>query len=165
LLFVAAVFVAAVLFSAFVDDGNAHLVAQPASKKVEHVIKSQEENLAHAKYVCNNGANANKRWHCKAKAWLRTELSQSEAKLIPTEPDWIAIQIHYAELIGQGGDAGGTDPWPNCPDPYDHAGHSWYDTVACENPVYGWYDGPGYYRCGLQFDPGWERRYGVRFCP
>jgi hypothetical protein len=36
--------------------------------------------------------------------------------------------------------------------------------VACENGG-DWLDSPGYYRCGLQFDPMWERHYGRRFCP
>lgn len=42
-------------------------------------------------------------------------------------------------------------------------GHSWYDTVGCENGG-SWLDSPGFYRCGLQFDPMWERVYG-RLCP
>jgi hypothetical protein len=56
----------------------------------------------------------------------------------------------------------GGDPWPMCPDPFDGGG-SWNDTVACENSG-NWYDSAGYYRCGLQFDPIWERRFG-RLCP
>ena len=72
---------------------------------------------------------------------------------------WIAKQIWVANQIGA---SSIRDPWPNCPDPYDGGG-SWQDTVNCENGG-SWYDSPGYYRCGLQFDPMWERKYG-RLCP
>lgn len=71
---------------------------------------------------------------------------------------WIGRQIWAANQIG----GHGTDPWPNCPDPFDGGG-SWQDTVNCENGG-NWYDSPGFYRCGLQFDPMWERKYG-RLCP
>jgi hypothetical protein len=76
---------------------------------------------------------------------------------------WINKQIAAAEKIGRAGDRAGTDPWPNCPDPYDHRGATWWHTVRCENHGR-WLDSPGYYRCGLQFDPMWERIYG-RLCP
>jgi hypothetical protein len=87
---------------------------------------------------------------------------------------WVRRQIEVATLLGKDGDAQGTDPWPNCPDPYDHQGHSWRDTLKCENRAYAeiygvwnpkaWLDSPGYFRCGLQFEPRWERRYG-KLCP
>jgi len=72
---------------------------------------------------------------------------------------WVEKQIHAANILGA--ESAG-DPWPNCPDPYDGRG-SWQATVNCENNG-NWYDSPGYYRCGLQFDPMWERRFG-RLCP
>lgn len=72
---------------------------------------------------------------------------------------WVQRQIRVANIIGA---ASSGDPWPNCPDPFDGGG-SWQDTVNCENGG-NWYDSPGYYRCGLQFDPGWETKYG-RLCP
>lgn len=81
----------------------------------------------------------------------------------PVATDWRARQIAAAETLGREADAAGTDPWPNCPDPYDHAGASWDDTVACENSG-SWLDSPGYFRCGLQFEPMWERRFG-ELCP
>lgn len=73
---------------------------------------------------------------------------------------WIAKQIRVAEIIGH---SSSSDPWPNCPDPIWNGAASWQDTVNCENGG-NWYDSPGYYRCGLQFDPAWERIYG-RLCP
>lgn len=76
---------------------------------------------------------------------------------------WINKQISAAEVLGYEGDQQGTDPWPNCPDPYDHGGASWTDTVNCENSG-NWYDSSGYFRCGLQFKPSWEYRFG-RLCP
>lgn len=72
--------------------------------------------------------------------------------------DWAARQIAAATVIGR--ESGG-DPWPNCPDPWD--GGSFTALVSCENGG-SWYDSPGYYRCGLQFDPMWEQRFG-RLCP
>jgi hypothetical protein len=86
------------------------------------------------------------------------------------QPDWATVQIRYATLIAE---ASGGDPWPNCPDPYDGSGAAWWNpnypadkgtTLGCENGG-SWYDSPGYYRCGLQFDPGWEYKYGRKFCP
>lgn len=74
---------------------------------------------------------------------------------------WIHKQIAIATKIGRESRA---DPWPNCPDPiWNGPRYTWQDTVNCENNG-NWYDSPGYYRCGLQFNPGWERVYG-RLCP
>lgn len=75
-------------------------------------------------------------------------------------PWYVSKQIRVAELIGHSSQS---DPWPNCPDPIWNRASSWQDTVNCENGG-SWLDSPGYYRCGLQFDPGWERKYG-RLCP
>lgn len=72
---------------------------------------------------------------------------------------WVNRQIAAANVIGRESPG---DPWPNCPDPFDGGG-SWWATVRCENGG-SWYDSPGFYRCGLQFDPSWERRFG-RLCP
>jgi hypothetical protein len=77
----------------------------------------------------------------------------------PATPWYVTKQIWAANILGA--ESAG-DPWPNCPDPFDGGG-SWYATVGCENNG-NWLDSPGYYRCGLQFDPGWERRFG-RLCP
>lgn len=75
-------------------------------------------------------------------------------------PWYITKQIWAGNILGR--ESSG-DPWPNCPDPWDGSGASWTDTVGCENSG-NWLDSPGYYRCGLQFDPMWERRFG-RLCP
>lgn len=169
------VLVVALAAFAFAIRGDAHLVRLPDYPKksvLENRLASQQENLYHARYVCRRGAGANRRWHCEAATgWLLREYRQTQKRLTPW---WIARQIEVAELLGKDGDAQQTDPWPNCPDPYDHAGHSWYDTVACENRAYSekwgptdprtWRDSPGYFRCGLQFEPRWEDRYG-RLCP
>ena len=87
---------------------------------------------------------------------------------------WVRRQIEVATILGTDGDRQGTDPWPNCPDPYDSPRYTWRHTVACENRAYAerygvwdpraWLDPPGYFRCGLQFEPRWERRYG-KLCP
>lgn len=75
-------------------------------------------------------------------------------------PWYVTAQIRAATIIGR--ESRG-DPWPNCPDPFDGGGHTWADTVNCENGG-SWRDSPGFYRCGLQFHPDWERRFG-RLCP
>jgi hypothetical protein len=118
-----------------------------------------------------------------ALVWLVTDAdSRPESEIIlirepvaaTKQAWWVRRQIEVATLLGKDGDAQGTDPWPNCPDPYDHTGKSWRDTVGCENRAYAeihgvwdpkaWLDSPGYFRCGLQFEPRWERRYG-KLCP
>jgi hypothetical protein len=78
----------------------------------------------------------------------------------PAGGGWRARQIAAAETIGREAAA---DPWPNCPDPIWNGAPSWDVTVQCENSG-NWLDSPGYYRCGLQFDPMWEIRFG-RLCP
>lgn len=84
-------------------------------------------------------------------------------------PWYVTKQIWAGNILGR--ESAG-DPWPNCPDPWDGSGSTWMDTVACENrryfELYGYprafLDSPGFYRCGLQFHPDWERRFG-RLCP
>jgi hypothetical protein len=147
-----------------IDRANAHLVRypdKPALSVLENREASQELNLAHARYVANHGAGRNARWHRQAVRWITEELLETRRALRPPVTDWAAVQMHYGRLLAQ---ASSGDPWPNCPDPHDGSGASWYDTVQCENGG-SWFDSPGYYRCGLQFDPMWERHYGRRFCP
>jgi hypothetical protein len=91
---------------------------------------------------------------------LQQELERARRVHAVAPVDWRTRQIAAAETIAR--ESSG-DPWPNCPDPYDGSGASWGDTVNCENSG-DWLDTPGYYRCGLQFDPMWERRFG-RLCP
>jgi hypothetical protein len=103
-------------------------------------------------------------WHRKQMAWTRRELRETLTKLraraaVASTSYWINKQIMAAEAIAR---SSGGDPWPNCPDPHDGGG-SWQDTVNCENSG-NWYDSPGYFRCGLQFEPRWETVYG-RLCP
>jgi hypothetical protein len=129
-------------------------------------LKTAERNLAHAKGACAAYRKVRQarspRSHCGAIPWLKRV---RERRALPDVGYWAAIQIHYATLLARDSR---NDPWPNCPDPGPRdnqgPGHSWFDTVACENGG-NWLDSPGYYRCGLQFDPGWERHYGRKFCP
>ncbi len=163
LLFALLLMVAALVVLAFTPKwAFAHLVRvpdRPARSALENREASQAENQRHALYVARHGAGRNQRWHRLAAVWVSRELAETRRALNPPA-DWAAIQIHYATLIARGA---GSDPWPNCPDPYFN-GASWQDTVNCENNG-NWLDSPGYYRCGLQFDPMWERHYGRRFCP
>jgi hypothetical protein len=140
---------------------GAHLVAHPKNHTRAAIHASQITNLKHARYVCRHGANANKRWSCAAVKWLTREAAETAPA--PRAPDvgyWASKQIAAAEVIAR--ESGG-DPWPNCPDPFDGSGAGWSSTLACENGG-NWMDSPGYYRCGLQFDPSWERRFGP-LCP
>jgi hypothetical protein len=95
--------------------------------------------------------------HLLKRLWAHRHHQAQHSYVAPT--GWIAKQIAAAEDIAR---KSGGDPWPNCPDPFDGGG-SWQDTADCENHG-SWMDSPGYYRCGLQFDPMWERVYG-RLCP
>jgi hypothetical protein len=132
-----------------------------AKTKLEKRRSSQTWNLRHARYVARYGKGANRVWHRKAAVWIKRELAETERALRPPVTNWAAIQMRYGDRLAA--DSAG-DPWPNCPDPHDGSGASWQDTVNCENNG-SWLDSPGYYRCGLQFDPMWERYYGRRFCP
>lgn len=140
---------------------QAHLVQNCSKVQSSKVRQCQENNLAHAKGAVKFLEKVHKtsiydyRWHKKAVKWITKEIPP-----VYTVSYWAGIQIHYATLIGRGATL---DPWPSCPDPI-FGGGSWYDTVNCENSG-NWYDSPGYYRCGLQFDPGWETHYGRKFCP
>jgi hypothetical protein len=145
-------------------DAEAHLLRypdKPALSVLENREASQERNLAHARYVARHGGGKNQRWHRIAVRWITEELLETRRALRPAVTDWVAIQMHYGRRLAL---ASAGDPWPHCPDPHDGSGASWQDTVNCENNG-SWYDSPGYYRCGLQFDPMWERHYGRRFCP
>lgn len=142
----------------WVAPAHAYLKFKPSCVSTECRLVAQSRNLLLAKYVCEHGGGHHKIWSCRAVSWLSKQIERSRTALAP---NWIAIQIHYATLIAE---SSGGDPWPNCRDPYDGSGASWQDTVNCENGG-SWYDSPGYYRCGLQFDPQWEIKYGQRFCP
>jgi hypothetical protein len=165
------VITAIALVFALRSDG--HLVVKPVDRSREAIHLSQTENLYHARYVCRRGGGQHRAWACKAATgWLLREWRETAPPRLPSISEWARKQMRVAELIGRQGDRDNTDPWPNCNDPYDHRGHSWWDTVKCENTafwqIYGdervWLDPPGFYRCGLQFDPMWEREYG-RLCP
>ena len=97
--------------------------------------------------------------HRQGYRWHKERVERLTIPDPPSTSWWITKQIAAATHLAAHS-AG--DPWPNCPDPGDGSG-SWQDTVTCENGG-NWLDSPGYYRCGLQFDPGWERVYG-RLCP
>lgn len=174
---VVVVLVVGLMVAAYPSD--AHLVKvkpQAGKSKLEQRFARQTENLYHARYVCRRGGGAHRLWACRAATgWLLREWRETRAALVPPAVGievWKQKQIWAAEQIGRAADLAGTDPWPNCPDPYDHRGHSWHDTVTCENrgfwERYGddrvWLDPPGYYRCGLQFKPSWEEKFG-RLCP
>ena len=65
---------------------QAYLVAKPSGNTLSERLKSQTINLKHARYVCNHGANASKRWSCKAVKWLQREWHETHAALHPFKP-------------------------------------------------------------------------------
>jgi len=160
---------ALVMFLCATSTAQAYLLTSSKGKSLQERYISQTTNLKHARYVCHYGGGHHQWWSCKAIKWLTAERKKTWYKLHPvvrartsysgSVSYWAAKQISAAEVLGR--ESSG-DPWPNCPDPYDGRG-SWYDTLACENSG-SWYDSAGYYRCGLQFDPMWERRFG-KLCP
>ena len=73
---------------------EAHLVTRPKAKTAIATLKSQEANLAHSRYVCNNGKRKAKSWHCHAVWWLGKEIEETRAKLIPPAPSgWIPVAV------------------------------------------------------------------------
>ncbi len=143
-----------------VPTASAHLEYKVKNDTVKERVRVQEKNLAHVKYVCKHGGGYHKHWSCKARTWIAKELHATQAKIaFKSAQYWINKQIAVATQIARNAVI---DPWPNCPDPHFN-GATWQDTVNCENRG-NWMDSPGFYRCGLQFHPNWERKYG-RLCP
>lgn len=69
---------------------------KPHMSKLENRLVQQKINWHHARYVCNNGANAHKRWACKARIWLRKEYRQTYRILHPQpklshQAGWLCI--------------------------------------------------------------------------
>jgi hypothetical protein len=80
---------AAVAALTFTGTASAHLVRLPDHPKKSHLenrLASQTENLKHARYVCSHGANAHKRWACKAKVWIAREQRETLLALRPPLP-------------------------------------------------------------------------------
>jgi Transglycosylase-like domain len=84
-----------------IQDAGAHLTAKAKTKHDTLSARKvrQEKNLAHARYVCNNGANKHKRWACRAAmkpGWLVDELKETLAAMTPVLP----ARSGYAPLCG-----------------------------------------------------------------
>lgn len=140
---------------------SAHLPYKVKNDSLKDRSRVQTLNLAHAKYVCRHGNGSHRQWACSSKTWLAEELSKTQRKIEAKSANyWINKQIAVATKIGH---AATVDPWPNCSDPIWNGARSWQVTVNCENQG-NWMDSPGFYRCGLQFHPNWEKKYG-RLCP
>lgn len=78
---------------------SAHLVAHPANDQRSTIHRSQIENLKHARYVCNHGAGAHKRWSCKAVVWLTREARETRPIVALSVPEIIRA------VFGAHGDA------------------------------------------------------------
>ena len=68
----------------------------PKRTKMEDRLVQQRINFKHARYVCNNGANAHKRWACKAKVWLKLEFQETYQILHPPTPTVSNGSVWYA---------------------------------------------------------------------
>src|SRR5215204_2780716 len=88
--------VAAALITAAPASG--HLIAHhPKNTKNLRLIEgSQTRNLAHAKYVCANGAGKHKRWSCHATKWLTRELNETWTALHPPVVRVVASRSTYS---------------------------------------------------------------------
>lgn len=77
---------AAAIVLLFVSTAEAHLLRlpdHPRKSVLENRLVSQQENLAHMRYVARHGGNRNQRWH---RAWvpiIERELAETEAALAP----------------------------------------------------------------------------------
>ncbi len=168
--------IAALALMLQIATADAHLIpykASPSRSALENRERAQHLNLHHAAYVCREGRGQHRRWGCWAashkirangQGWLRREWRETANRLRPPTNTVVARMIAAAEQIKR--ESPGSDPWPNCPDPYDGGGFSWQDTKDCESPGYSWSEDPPGYFCGpLQVDPQWWqhviRRYGV----
>jgi hypothetical protein len=134
----------------------------PAERRVHHLVRWEVYQREHRVSTKLGRRVRALRRHVRL---LRVQLERARhvqaVRVVHVDStDWRAKQIAAAETIAR--ESSG-DPWPSCPDPYDGSGGSWDDTVRCENGG-SWLDSPGWYRCGLQFDPAWETRFG-RLCP
>lgn len=65
---------------------SAHLVTKPKNDSREAIHASQNENLAHARYVCNRGGGQHKRWACKAVVWLEREARETAPPPVYSSP-------------------------------------------------------------------------------
>lgn len=78
-----AVFSAIVIFGT-TSTASAYLVAHhKPGASYRTILATQTKNLAHAKYVCRNGAGRSKWWSCKAVSWLTREKQETEQRLAP----------------------------------------------------------------------------------
>jgi hypothetical protein len=60
---------------------SAHLVSRPKSNQLNEILRSQQANLAHARFVCRHGGGQHKRWACHARVWLRREIGETRHAL------------------------------------------------------------------------------------
>ncbi len=73
----------------------------PAESTAKSTLSSQTENLAHARYVCNRGAKAHRRWACKAVGWLTRERNETLAVLNPRP---VSVPEIIRQVFGSAGE-------------------------------------------------------------
>lgn len=135
------------------NTAQAHLVTHPKCKTLTCRAASQTANLAHVRYVCNNGSGRHVRWHCKWVTILERELAETNAALNPTPSlkEWIRANDPCGyEVIDR--ETGGTwsttvtNPdsgaygWPQAlpADKMESAGGDWRTS---EHTQYRWFTG------------------------
>jgi hypothetical protein len=65
---------------------SAHLPVKQTGKTLEARLAIQKKNLAHVRYVANNGKGAHVRWHRLAETWISREIRETEVALEPPLP-------------------------------------------------------------------------------
>lgn len=72
----------------------AHLPYKTKNDTLREQLRVQRLNLAHARYVCKQGANEHKRWACHAsRGWLREEVGDTWLFLNPPRPDPPSVYV------------------------------------------------------------------------
>jgi hypothetical protein len=72
-------------FLALAGVADAHLIASPKNDTLAATLASQQRNLAHVRYVCNNGAGEHKRFSCPWVKILVREIATTKARMRPSK--------------------------------------------------------------------------------
>ena len=90
---------------------DAHLAYQPNNDSLEARERTQQRNLHHARYVCERGARANRRWHCGASVWIARELAQTRAILYPKPRPYVAPHPWHSVAMCESSLGTGAPQW------------------------------------------------------
>lgn len=80
---------------------HAHLIAKPRNSSLSARLVAQQQNLAHARYVCRHGGGEHRRWACRATLWLRRELEETRARIAANTSPTAAIRAVFGRYAAQ----------------------------------------------------------------